>query len=191
MWFWGCLLAPTLLPHSDFRSGWGRSPALVSAWKLQVTLWPSLFLEPLRPHPGKELSFAVCSDGSIHWLSVLLIHSPRAVVFVAWGLRGSCVDQMGRLTLLVNQEEMGLQLHVSALPVSLLRQSHSGLTLVGWCHGGLPHTCVPNVRFWKQEALNAELKSEERGWRWWEGQKMGNGKMSKVWHFLKMGTNMQ
>ena len=37
--------------------------------------------------------------------------------------------------------------------------------------------------------MNGELKSEERGWRFGGGQKMGNGKMSKVWYILKMGTN--
>lgn len=83
-----------------------------------------------------------------HSLTFSIAHSlsTKAVVFVAWGL-GGAVDQVGRLTLLLIRRELGLQLHVSALPVSLLRQSHSGLTLVGWCHGGLPHTCVPNVRF--------------------------------------------
>ena len=48
------------------------------------------------------------------------------------------MGQAGRLTLPVNQAELGLQLRVGAFPVSFLGQSHVGLTLCVGAMEGCP-----------------------------------------------------
>lgn len=138
----------------------GALTCAVSAWKLRATLWPSLFLSLSDPHPGKELSFAVCSDGSIHWLSVLPFTLHECSCVCGMGFGGAVWTKWGDspwLLIRVGAPAAACQCfaHVLVAPVTLVR-----LTLVGWCHGGLPHNCVPKREVLKARSLECWTKSE-------------------------------
>ena len=105
---------------------------------LKVTGNP-VALTPLQASQTSSWSVVCCLFRRQHSLTFSIAHSSSMNGCVCGtGFGGSCVGQTGRLTLPVNQAELGLQLRVGAFPVSFLGQSHVGLTLCVGAMEGCP-----------------------------------------------------